>query len=63
MGYALPGIQHESYTHSVSPRGTDRNTRSAAPPRVFVTGMGVVSSVGLGKTDFFDALAAGRTGI
>jgi len=31
--------------------------------RVFITGVGVVSSIGLGKDAFFDALAAGRSGI
>ena len=32
-------------------------------PRVFVTGVGVVSSIGLGKSEFFRALEAGRSGI
>jgi 3-oxoacyl-[acyl-carrier-protein] synthase II len=32
-------------------------------PRVFITGVGVVSSVGLGREQFFEALAAGRSGI
>ena len=31
--------------------------------RVFITGVGVVSSIGLGKDAFFEALAAGRSGI
>jgi 3-oxoacyl-[acyl-carrier-protein] synthase II len=31
--------------------------------RVLVTGVGVVSSIGLGKDAFFEALAAGRSGI
>lgn len=31
--------------------------------RVFITGVGVVSSIGLGKQAFFDGLAAGRSGI
>jgi 3-oxoacyl-[acyl-carrier-protein] synthase II len=31
--------------------------------RVFITGVGVVSSIGLGKDAFFDALAAGQSGI
>jgi len=31
-------------------------------PRVFVTGMGVVSSLGLGRRAFWDAIVAGRTG-
>ena len=31
--------------------------------RVFITGVGVVSSIGLGKAAFFDALAAGTSGI
>ena len=30
--------------------------------RVFVTGMGVVSSLGLGRDDFWDAIVAGRKG-
>jgi 3-oxoacyl-[acyl-carrier-protein] synthase II len=32
-------------------------------PRVFVTGVGVVSSIGLGKEAFYGALAAGKSGI
>ena len=32
-------------------------------PRVFITGVGVVSSLGLGKDDFFRALGEGRSGI
>ncbi len=31
--------------------------------RVFITGVGVVSSIGLGKGDFFRSLAEGRSGI
>ena len=31
--------------------------------RVFITGVGVVSSIGLGKGAFFEALTAGRSGI
>ncbi|HEY6463594.1 MAG TPA: beta-ketoacyl synthase N-terminal-like domain-containing protein, partial [Polyangiaceae bacterium] len=31
--------------------------------RVFVTGVGVVSSLGLGRAAFFEALKAGRSGI
>lgn len=31
--------------------------------RVFITGLGVVSSIGLGKAEFFRALAEGRSGI
>ena len=31
--------------------------------RVFITGVGVVSSIGLGKDAFFQALAAGKSGI
>jgi 3-oxoacyl-[acyl-carrier-protein] synthase II len=31
--------------------------------RVYVTGMGVVSSIGLGRTDFWSALTAGRSGV
>ena len=32
-------------------------------PRVFVTGVGVVSSIGLGKEAFYASLSAGRSGI
>ena len=32
-------------------------------PRVFITGVGVVSSLGLGRAEFFKSLAAGRSGI
>ncbi len=32
-------------------------------PRVFVTGVGVVSSIGLGRDEFFRALAVGKSGI
>src|ERR1700744_4245100 len=38
-------------------------TRASVQGRVFITGVGVVSSIGLGKTPFFEALAAGRSGI
>lgn len=31
--------------------------------RVFITGVGVVSSIGLGKAEFFRALAEGRSGV
>ena len=31
--------------------------------RVFITGVGVVSSIGLGKDAFFRSLAAGTSGI
>ncbi len=34
-----------------------------AVPRVFITGVGVVSSLGLGREEFFRALEAGRSGI
>src|SRR4051812_38288620 len=37
--------------------------RYEPPVRVFITGVGVVSSIGLGKAAFFDALAAGQSGI
>ena len=33
------------------------------PRRVLITGLGVVSSIGLGREDFFRALAEGRSGI
>lgn len=36
---------------------------SSTPTRVFVTGVGVVSSLGLGKDEFYASLAEGRTGI
>ena len=35
----------------------------AALSRVFITGVGVVSSIGLGREDFFRALAEGKSGI
>ncbi|HQY61399.1 MAG TPA: beta-ketoacyl-[acyl-carrier-protein] synthase family protein [Polyangiaceae bacterium] len=45
----------------------DDPTRSppptAAPARVLVTGLGVVSSIGLGRRAFFEALAEGKSGI
>src|SRR5262245_44784153 len=31
--------------------------------RVFITGVGVVSSIGLGRTAFFRALAEGKSGV
>lgn len=33
------------------------------PTRVFVTGLGVVSSIGLGRKAFFEALGAGKSGV
>ncbi len=33
------------------------------PPRVLITGLGVVSSIGLGKRAFYDALAEGKCGV
>jgi len=39
------------------------NTRRLGPSRVFVTGVGVVSSIGLGRAAFFEALEAGASGI
>jgi len=41
--------------------GRDRD-RSRAP-RVFITGVGVVSSIGLGRGEFFRALESGKSGI
>lgn len=40
-----------------------RPTLPAAPARVLVTGLGVVSSIGLGRKAFFEALAQGASGI
>ncbi len=41
-----------------------RTSPSARPPsRVFITGVGVISSLGLGKEEFFDALEQGKSGI
>ena len=34
-----------------------------APPRVFITGVGVVSSIGFGRDEYFRALAEGKSGI
>jgi 3-oxoacyl-[acyl-carrier-protein] synthase II len=39
------------------------NSRRHVLSRVFVTGVGVVSSIGLGRRDFFAGLGAGRSGI
>ena len=36
---------------------------ASVPSRVFVTGVGVVSSIGLGRRAFFEALARGTSGI
>ncbi len=33
------------------------------PSRVYITGVGVVSSIGLGRTEYFQSLAEGRSGI
>jgi 3-oxoacyl-[acyl-carrier-protein] synthase II len=38
-------------------------TGSSEAVRVFITGVGVVSSIGLGKAAFFESLTAGRSGI
>ena len=35
----------------------------SAVPRVYITGVGVVSSIGLGRTEYFTSLAEGRNGI
>lgn len=32
-------------------------------PRVFITGVGVISSIGLGRAEFFKSLAEGKSGI
>ena len=44
---------------------TTRGTRAitAAMSRVFVTGIGVVTPVGIGKTEFFRALLEGKSGV
>jgi 3-oxoacyl-[acyl-carrier-protein] synthase II len=39
------------------------NSQLLVRPRVYVTGVGVVSSIGLGRAAFFRALEAGATGI
>jgi 3-oxoacyl-[acyl-carrier-protein] synthase II len=36
---------------------------SASSSRVYITGLGVVSSIGLGRAEFFRALESGKTGI
>ena len=38
-------------------------TRTVEYKRVVVTGIGVVSAVGIGKDAFLDALLAGRSGV
>lgn len=38
-------------------------THSSTPRRVVVTGIGVVSAVGMGKDAFFAGLTAGRSGV
>ncbi len=52
----LPTPHAESYKLPVSGSMT-------RVPRVFVTGVGVVSSIGLGKDEYFASLAEGRSGI
>ena len=37
--------------------------RKAGSPRVFITGVGVVSSIGIGKNAFYASLREGRTGL
>jgi 3-oxoacyl-[acyl-carrier-protein] synthase II len=43
--------------------GAQSGREVAVGERVFVTGVGVVSSIGLGRTEFFRALEAGKSGI
>ena len=40
-----------------------RSPSSKTLRRVFITGVGVVSSIGLGKEEYFESLAAGKSGI
>ena len=49
-----------------NPRDSAAPAMKGAPrvlPRVFITGVGVVSPVGLGRDEFFRALAAGTSGV
>ena len=52
----------------LGPVGSDYNPDVSTSPqrpgrRVFITGVGVVSSIGLGKDEFFESLRAGKSGI
>jgi 3-oxoacyl-[acyl-carrier-protein] synthase II len=46
-----------------APRGISAAEAAGSFVRVFITGIGVVSSIGLGKEAFFAALQAGQSGI
>jgi 3-oxoacyl-[acyl-carrier-protein] synthase II len=69
----LLGGECESYKLAVStahpelppltPADRAASQSRASLPRVYVTGLGVVSSVGLGRHAFFGALEAGKSGI
>src|SRR5690606_30574787 len=41
----------------------DMSNRQESDRRVVVTGVGVVSSIGIGRAPFWESLAAGRSGI
>jgi 3-oxoacyl-[acyl-carrier-protein] synthase II len=71
----LPPTQAESYKLVVSsnlamfensvapPKISPELGATVSTPRVFITGVGVISSIGLGREEFFKALASGRSGI
>jgi 3-oxoacyl-[acyl-carrier-protein] synthase II len=44
-------------------KGTTRGTTPVFPKRVMVTGVGVVSPIGIGKEDFWNGLISGKSGI
>src|ERR1700693_4748781 len=52
-----------SSTSGRTPRKTDAMPRLASPRRVAVTGVGLVSPLGIGNKENWDALLAGRCGI
>ena len=56
----LLGCGHRRYRLAVSD-ATSPSSKTLR--RVFITGVGVVSSIGLGKEEFFESLAAGKSGI
>jgi 3-oxoacyl-[acyl-carrier-protein] synthase II len=70
VGLTLPLRVVERYMSAVSsvsspsdPPSSASSSSGAALSRVFITGVGVVSSIGLGREDFFRALAEGKSGI